>query len=128
VLLQLCNFFNCRKLGATEKNIFEGFFNNPVFLIMVAGLFAAQYFLVQFGSDLFTVTPLELWEHAVCLAFALGSFFVCLGIKYTPEEKAKQLIPKNLIPESKAEKDAFQKSLESMQKKNATEKAKWESL
>lgn len=41
IYLQLCNFFNCRKLGATEKNIFEGFFNNPIFLIMVAGLFVA---------------------------------------------------------------------------------------
>jgi len=74
------------------------------------------------------VTPLELWEHLICLAFALGSLLVCLGIKYTPEEKAKQFIPKNMIPESKAEKDALQKQFEEMQRKNALEQAKWESL
>jgi hypothetical protein len=33
-----------------------------------------------------------------------------------------------LIPESKAEMDPLQKQLEEMQKKNAVERAKWESL
>eukprot|EP00178_Gracilaria_changii_P016482 TRINITY_DN4736_c0_g3_i1.p1 TRINITY_DN4736_c0_g3~~TRINITY_DN4736_c0_g3_i1.p1 ORF type:complete len:230 (-),score=43.14 TRINITY_DN4736_c0_g3_i1:33-692(-) len=128
VYLQLCNFFNCRKLGATEKNIFEGFFNNFIFLGMVFGLFVAQYFLVQLGGSLFSVTPLPFWIHCCCFAFAFGSFLVCLGVKYSPEELAKQYIPKTLIPESKAEKDPLQKQLEEMQKKNAAEKAKWESL
>jgi len=53
VYLQLCNFFNCRKLGATEKNIFEGFLNNYIFLGIVLVLFIAQYFLVQLGTELF---------------------------------------------------------------------------
>lgn len=128
IYLQLCNFFNCRKLGATEKNIFEGFFNNFIFLGLVFGLFVAQYALVQLGGSLFSVHALPLWIHASCFAFAFGSFLVCLGIKYSPEELAKQYIPKTLIPESKAEKDPLQKQLEDMQKKNAAEKAKWESL
>jgi P-type Ca2+ transporter type 2B len=89
IYLQLCNFFNCRKLGATEKNIFEGFFNNPIFLILVFGLFVAQYFLVQLGGTLFQVAALPFWIHACCFAFASGSFLVCLGIKYSPEELAK---------------------------------------
>ena len=53
------------------------------------GLFVAQYFLVQLGGVLFQVVALEFWIHACCLAFASGSFLVCLGIKYTPEELAK---------------------------------------
>lgn len=93
VYLQLFNFFNCRKLGATEINIFEGFFNNFVFLIMVFGLFVAQIALVTFGGDLFQVTSLTIAEHFICLAFASGSFLVCLGIKYTPEEMTTKFIP-----------------------------------
>lgn len=88
VYLQLCNFFNCRKLGAKEINIFEGFFNNFIFLGMVFGLFVAQYSLVQLGGKLFSVTPLTFWMHISCFAFAFGSFLVCLGIKYSPEELA----------------------------------------
>lgn len=84
--------------------------------------------MVQIGGSLFSVTALPLWMHASCFGFAFGSFLVCLGIKYSPEELAKQYIPKTLIPESKAEMDPLQKQLEDMHKKNAAEKAKWESL
>jgi len=91
VYLQLVNFFNCRKLGAREINIFENFFNNWIFLFMVVGLFAAQYALVTFGNKLFQVEALSVSEHLICLAFALGSLLVCLGVKYTPEELAKKI-------------------------------------
>lgn len=128
VFMQLCNFFNCRKLGATEKNIFEGFFNNFYFLAIVFGLFVVQILLAHFGVTLLGFVELQPWEQAVCFAFAFGSFLVCLGVKYSPEELAAKYIPDKLIPESKAEKDALQLKLEEIQKRNAAEQAKWESL
>lgn len=126
VYLQLFNFFNCRKLGATEVNIFQNFFNNWIFLIMVAGLFAAQWAIVSFGGKLFQVSALTVPEHLICLAFAVGSLLVCFGIKHTPEEHAKK-IPFT-IAESKADKDPVALQWEQMKKEKAHEAAKWESL
>jgi len=40
MMMQLFNQLNCRKLGAKETNIFERFFNNSLFLIILAAEFA----------------------------------------------------------------------------------------
>ena len=126
VYLQLFNFFNCRKLGATEFNIFQNFFNNWIFLGMVVGLFAAQYLIVTFGTNLFQVSKLTIPEHLICMAFAVGSLLVCFGIKHTPEEHAKK-IPFTL-QETKADKDAIALEWDKIQAEQAKEAAKWESL
>jgi Ca2+ transporting ATPase len=35
VFLQVFNEINCRKLKRTEINVFEGFFNNPLFIFVI---------------------------------------------------------------------------------------------
>lgn len=71
VFMQLFNQINARKLGkpaepkkglvATETlNVFEGFFNNPLFLVITIGTFAAQFAIVYFGGEFLRVAPLTL--------------------------------------------------------------------
>lgn len=46
VLMNLFNQLNCRKLGWADFNIFDQFFNNFLFLLVVALEFIAQYLIV----------------------------------------------------------------------------------
>jgi Ca2+ transporting ATPase len=50
VCLQLFNEINCRKLRASELNVFQGFFTNWVFLTILAFTFIVQIALVQYGG------------------------------------------------------------------------------
>ena len=61
VLMNLFNQFNSRKLGWRDFNIFDQFFNNFLFLLVVALEFAAQYAIVQFGGPIFRTAPLA-WD------------------------------------------------------------------
>jgi len=40
IMMNLFNQLNCRKLESNEVNIFAGFFNNFLFLLILAGEFA----------------------------------------------------------------------------------------
>lgn len=41
VFLQIFNEINCRKVGVYDKNVFESFFHNKFFLLVIAGTLAA---------------------------------------------------------------------------------------
>ena len=41
---------NCRKLKSSELNVFKGFFNNPLFLLILVGTIIAQVLIVEFGG------------------------------------------------------------------------------
>lgn len=60
VFLQVFNEINARKLGEKEFNIFEGFFNNMLFLYIVVGTIAIQYFMVEYGGTAVRTVPLTL--------------------------------------------------------------------
>ena len=60
VFLQVFNEINARKLGEKEFNIFEGFFNNMLFLYIVVGTIAIQYFMVEYGGMPVRTVPLTL--------------------------------------------------------------------
>jgi P-type Ca2+ transporter type 2B len=46
VFLQVFNFFNARKLKKEEVNVFENFFDNYLFLFIVAGIFILQIIII----------------------------------------------------------------------------------
>jgi hypothetical protein len=54
VLMNLFNQINCRKLSVTDLNVFKRFFNNLYFLIVLAGEFAAQWFIIEWGDLIFS--------------------------------------------------------------------------
>lgn len=50
VLLQIFNEINARKLKHTEANVFENFFNNPLFLIILVSTIVIQLTMVKYGG------------------------------------------------------------------------------
>jgi Ca2+ transporting ATPase len=83
--MNLFNLINCRKLGASDKNIFERFLHNWTFIIVFLGAFVAHICLVQFLPVLLRTTDIETrgeWGGAI----AVGASVLAIGIllKLTP--------------------------------------------
>jgi Ca2+ transporting ATPase len=51
VLLQVFNEINARKLKAEEYNVFENFFNNKLFLIILVATIIIQLTMVKYGGE-----------------------------------------------------------------------------
>jgi magnesium-transporting ATPase (P-type) len=73
VCMQIFNEINARKLGVKEFNVFSGFFNNPLFLLILVGTMVVQYFLVQYGGPPVRTVPLSQEQHLICIAIGAGS-------------------------------------------------------
>ena len=71
--MQIFNEINARKLGVKEFNVFSGFFNNPLFLLILVGTMVVQYFLVQYGGPPVRTVPLSQDQHLICIAIGAGS-------------------------------------------------------
>ena len=71
VTMTLFNEVNSRKIHG-ERNIFEGFFTNPIFYMILGITAAAQVFIVQFGGRPFSTTPLTLEQWLWCIFFGVG--------------------------------------------------------
>jgi|LauGreDrversion4_2_1035121.scaffolds.fasta_scaffold441024_1 hypothetical protein len=71
--MQIFNEINARKLGAKEFNVFAGFLNNPLFLLILISTMVVQYFMVQIGGASVRTIPLSNDQHLYCLAIGAGS-------------------------------------------------------
>lgn len=58
VFMQVFNEINARKLKREEINVFEGFFNNPLFLFIVLGTIIVHICLVELGGRAIQCSPL----------------------------------------------------------------------
>lgn len=58
--MQVFNEINCRKLKSSELNVFENFFNNPLFVIILIGTVIIQYLCVELGGQSLRTVPLTL--------------------------------------------------------------------
>ena len=85
VLMNLFNQINCRKLSATDLNVFHDFFNNFLFILILAIEFAAQYAIVEFGGSIFRTIPLRWDMHLTCIIFGASSLLIGVALKKTPE-------------------------------------------
>jgi len=72
VLLQAFNEINMRKVNL-DMNVFDGFFDNPSFSIILGITFVLQVLIVEFGNLAFMTTPLrwDLW--LICIAIGASS-------------------------------------------------------
>jgi len=50
VFMQVFNEINSRKLGEHEYNVFVGFFNNPLFLLIMLFTIVVQMAMVEYGG------------------------------------------------------------------------------
>ena len=84
VLMNLFNQLNSRKLGWRDFNIFERFFNNFKFLIVLAAEFGFQYLIILYGGAIFRTSPLAWDQHLTCFCFGFGSLLVGIALKFVP--------------------------------------------
>jgi hypothetical protein len=85
MMMNLFNAFNCRKIQPKEYNIFSRFFNNFLFLFIVAGEFFLQYLMITIGGKIFRTTPLPFTLFITSVAFGVGTLIVGVLLKTTPE-------------------------------------------
>jgi len=89
VLLQVFNEINARKLKSEEYNVFENFFNNKLFLVIVIGTIIIQLTMIKYGGRSLQTVELSFKENLLCLL--LGSTSVLSGLSF------KVLLPHHLI-------------------------------
>lgn len=78
VLLQIFNEINARKLKHSEVNVFENFFNNPMFIIILIGTIVIQITMIKFGGKSLKTVELSFTENILCLF--LGSLSLLAGL------------------------------------------------
>lgn len=75
----------CSRKIHDEWNIFEGFFTNPVFLLVWGLIVGLQFCIIQFTSFIFKVEPLGWEQWVIGLAISCTVFFVDALIKLIPD-------------------------------------------
>ena len=89
VLLQIFNEINARKLKHSEVNVFENFFNNPLFIVILVSTIVIQLTMVKYGGKSMKTVELSFNENLLCLL--LGSTSLLSGLF------VKLFFPENLI-------------------------------
>jgi Ca2+ transporting ATPase len=89
VLFQVFNEINARKLKISESNVFEHFFNNPLFLVILIATIIIQLTMIKYGGKSMKTVELTFNENLLCLV--LGSSSLVYGLL------TKTLLPDNLI-------------------------------
>ncbi|KAL4486593.1 hypothetical protein ABPG73_003897 [Tetrahymena malaccensis] len=84
VFFQVFNEINARKLKATEINPFAGFFNNPMFLVILVTTVVVQMALVEYGGRAVKCSPLTTEQNIHCLLISASSLVVGFLAKFTP--------------------------------------------
>lgn len=84
VFMQVFNEINSRKLGEKEFNVFAGFFNNWLFLVITIVTVVVQIALVQYGGFPVRCVPLTGTQHGICIGIGAMSMIVGVLIKFIP--------------------------------------------
>ena len=84
VFMHLFNEINCRKIGATQFNVFHNILPNWQFMLVVGSLFAMQIVIVQYGGVLTGCAPLTADKHAFCVMIGASVLLVSAILKLTP--------------------------------------------
>jgi Ca2+ transporting ATPase len=105
MVMQLFNSINSRKLGLKQFNVFEGFFNNFWFLVILAGEFAATWLMTVLANTIFRTTPLNIFVLLSSIGFGVGCLLVGLALKAVKQEHVDK-IPE-LINENANDKDDY---------------------
>jgi len=97
VFMQVFNEINSRKLGEKEYNVFHGFFNNTLFIIVIVLTIVVQCLMVQHGGQPLRTVPLAYWQHAMCIG--IGAFSLIQGLI------VKAFLPVSLFTRLKMQED-----------------------
>lgn len=91
VLMTLFNEINSRKIHG-ERNVFKGFFSNPIFYGIWTVTLCLQFIIVHFGSYAFACHWLTLEQWAWCFLFGVGTLIWGQIVTTIPTHK----LPKNM--------------------------------
>ena len=78
VFMQVFNEINSRKLGKHDYNVFHGFFNNTLFILIIIFTIIVQCVLVQYGGQSVRTVPLTWQQHLICIG--IGAFSLIWGL------------------------------------------------
>lgn len=84
VMMQVFNEINCRKLKSSELNVFKGFFNNSMFLMIIIVTVVVQVLIVQYGGIIFQTTALNLHQHIFSLCVGVGALLFGILFRLVP--------------------------------------------
>jgi len=102
VLMQVFNEINCRKLE-NDRNVFKGFFNNPIFLAIIAITLVVQFIMVQFAGPFASTISLTWKQWLFCLGISVSVLPWGFLVRFVPipqereeqpSEEKKGLLPK----------------------------------
>jgi len=91
VLMTLFNEINSRKVHG-ERNVFKGFFSNPIFYGIWIVTLCLQFIIVHFGSYAFSCHWLTLEQWAWCFLFGVGTLLWGQIVTTIPTNR----LPKNM--------------------------------
>lgn len=121
VFMQVFNEINCRKLKKDEYNVFQGFFNNWLFIIIEIFTVIIQVIIVQFGDGFIKTSPLTVEQHLICFAIGASSLISGLLVKSIPNSVFSRI---TLLKEQAAVKKNLDRSVTSMLKRKASSRLK----
>jgi len=87
VVLQIFNFFNCRKLN-DEFNIFSGVLKSHLFCGIVFIIIAGQFVLGNFGGRALNVSfhGMDIRQWLIAVTFGFGSWVMAFVVKLVPAQ------------------------------------------
>jgi len=86
VMMQIFNMINCRKIH-DEKNVFAGFMDNPMFLIIISIIIVVQVPITQFTADAFYVSRdgLSGIQWLISILIGASTLIIDFLIKFIPD-------------------------------------------
>jgi len=97
VFLQFFNMINCRVVGPKDFNVFTSFFNNWIFLVVLAIIFAVQWFSVASSNVplywIFTTSETGIPKKDFWTSVVWGSttLLVSFILKLTPQRWTEKM-------------------------------------
>ncbi|XP_042239798.1 plasma membrane calcium-transporting ATPase 2-like isoform X8 [Homarus americanus] len=92
VMMTLFNEINARKIHG-QRNVFQGFFSNPIFYSIWLSTLASQIVIVQLGGRAFSTEALSLELWLWCILFGSGVLLWGQVVTSMPTKK----LPKNVF-------------------------------
>mmetsp|Transcript_19164 Transcript_19164/g.31364 ORF Transcript_19164/g.31364 Transcript_19164/m.31364 type:complete len:1035 (+) Transcript_19164:346-3450(+) len=89
VWCQIFNEINCRKLGQTEFNVFQGIFDNAIFGVVLLVTVVFQILIVQVAGPFFDTIPLSWQLWLICVGIASLSLPTGVIVRLIPTWEPK---------------------------------------
>ncbi|CAH0394305.1 unnamed protein product [Bemisia tabaci] len=91
VMMTLFNEINARKIHG-QRNVFEGFFTNPIFYSIWISTVISQVVIIQFGGTAFSTKSLTLDQWLWCLFFGFGTLIWGQIVTTVPTRKLPKIL------------------------------------